>query len=469
MNILDRLVSGGSVAGDTLILISDGTDITLTSSRAGKWNFAGATSYEFDEEIVLLGSSLTYKQYPGAGDVASTVGLVTGSLTGVGEIPVVLRAQSPGSTIEIAMMDSANVARFGMTATGFFGFGGIGTVSSTVMGIVGVTDQSAGFICVPQIDGDDAASLTGVPIGLYASTFESRPGTGTWTSHFAIVCGTAIKTTQNITDRGTIRCSWGSPATAQQGSGFVTTNQYHQWFQGGTFHATARAGAPTVRVTNVYGSYYESLSVGAAKPYANNVYAIYIADQGASDGGVGTGGAAGQGAVNAIFLAGANRQAWRDQDLYIRSDNDGDLDFHADTSLEFTIGANEEWSMTALASTLRDGHNFVLGSTTGTKLGTATTEKLGLWNVTPVIQPAGALQAAITNSTGGTQDGTLVDVATIGVAIAAEVLGRLVKTSKPFGVIAGLGRLLGSMGAMLMALDKLIAKVIPQRTSSPPS
>lgn len=46
---------------------------------------------------------------------------------------------------------------------------------------------------------------------------------------------------------------------------------------------------------------------------------------------------------------------------------------------------------------------------------------IGLYGVTAVIQPAGAAQAAITNSTGGTADGTLVDVTTIGVADPAKV------------------------------------------------
>ncbi len=40
------------------------------------------------------------------------------------------------------------------------------------------------------------------------------------------------------------------------------------------------------------------------------------------------------------------------------------------------------------------GTNIALSATTGTKIGTATSQKLGFWNVTPVIQPAGAAQAA---------------------------------------------------------------------------
>ena len=42
-----------------------------------------------------------------------------------------------------------------------------------------------------------------------------------------------------------------------------------------------------------------------------------------------------------------------------------------------------------------DTYNVILNATTGTKIGTATSQKLGFWNVTPVIQPAGATQAAL--------------------------------------------------------------------------
>lgn len=59
---------------------------------------------------------------------------------------------------------------------------------------------------------------------------------------------------------------------------------------------------------------------------------------------------------------------------------------------------------------LSEGTDFILGTTTGTKIGTATTQKLGFWNATPIVQPASANQAALTNSTGGAYDGTLAAV-----------------------------------------------------------
>lgn len=47
-------------------------------------------------------------------------------------------------------------------------------------------------------------------------------------------------------------------------------------------------------------------------------------------------------------------------------------------------------------TTISEGINLITGATTGTKIGTAVTQKLGLWGVTPVVQPASANQAVVT-------------------------------------------------------------------------
>ncbi len=67
---------------------------------------------------------------------------------------------------------------------------------------------------------------------------------------------------------------------------------------------------------------------------------------------------------------------------------------------------------------LADAANISAGTTSGTKIGTATAQKLGFWNATPVIQPAAAGQAAaaaqaqstLTDSTGGTASTTLAAI-----------------------------------------------------------
>jgi hypothetical protein len=43
--------------------------------------------------------------------------------------------------------------------------------------------------------------------------------------------------------------------------------------------------------------------------------------------------------------------------------------------------------------TVSDGGNVVLGTTTGTKIGTATTQKIGFYNATPVVQPTAVANA----------------------------------------------------------------------------
>ena len=47
--------------------------------------------------------------------------------------------------------------------------------------------------------------------------------------------------------------------------------------------------------------------------------------------------------------------------------------------------------------TMADEGDIAVNATTGTKIGTATTQKLGFFNATPVAQPAAAAQAAVTS------------------------------------------------------------------------
>lgn len=82
------------------------------------------------------------------------------------------------------------------------------------------------------------------------------------------------------------------------------------------------------------------------------------------------------------------------------------------TTKVMTLQGDGELILTG-SLTMADAKNIILNATTGTKIGTATSQKLGFWNATPVIQPAGANQAAITDSTGGTASFTLVDVGAV--------------------------------------------------------
>jgi hypothetical protein len=78
--------------------------------------------------------------------------------------------------------------------------------------------------------------------------------------------------------------------------------------------------------------------------------------------------------------------------------------------------------------TFTDGVDFILGSTNGTKIGTATTEKLGFWNSTPVVQNTGW---SVTNvSSDKTFDANATTVNEL-----ADVLGTLIDTLKTYGIL----------------------------------
>lgn len=65
--------------------------------------------------------------------------------------------------------------------------------------------------------------------------------------------------------------------------------------------------------------------------------------------------------------------------------------------------------------------NFVLDTTTGTKIGTAASQKIGLWNATPIVQPttAGAAATFVTNTSGTVNDTATFDGYTIGQVVKA--------------------------------------------------
>jgi hypothetical protein len=64
--------------------------------------------------------------------------------------------------------------------------------------------------------------------------------------------------------------------------------------------------------------------------------------------------------------------------------------------------------------TVFDGVNLVLGTTTGTKLGTGVTQKLGFWNATPVVQPAAVADATDAASTEARLNDLLGHLRTLG-------------------------------------------------------
>ena len=69
--------------------------------------------------------------------------------------------------------------------------------------------------------------------------------------------------------------------------------------------------------------------------------------------------------------------------------------------VEVHTGSAKLLGFTTTAQTFVDAYNVVFGTSTGTKIGTGTTQKLAFHNSTPVIQRSGAAQAAVA-TTGST-------------------------------------------------------------------
>jgi len=92
----------------------------------------------------------------------------------------------------------------------------------------------------------------------------------------------------------------------------------------------------------------------------------------------------------------------------------------------------------AAALTMGDGINIVADTTTGTKIGTAVTQKLGFWNATPVIQQASAAQAAVTPTSAVTGADTVSAAGVLAAIQAVETLvNRLRLDLVTTGIIKG--------------------------------
>lgn len=79
--------------------------------------------------------------------------------------------------------------------------------------------------------------------------------------------------------------------------------------------------------------------------------------------------------------------------------------------------------------TIADGGNIVLNTTTGTKIGTATTQKIGFWNTTPAVQPPAYTITNDTTDRTYNADATTVDE-------LADIIATMYRDLKAVGIFA---------------------------------
>lgn len=82
-----------------------------------------------------------------------------------------------------------------------------------------------------------------------------------------------------------------------------------------------------------------------------------------------------------------------------------------------------------------DGRKIMLGTTTGTMIGTAITQKLGLWNTTPIVQPSAVGEANGFTAGAGTTV-THVSTFTGNSGTKAYNISDIVKHLKAIGILA---------------------------------
>lgn len=91
-----------------------------------------------------------------------------------------------------------------------------------------------------------------------------------------------------------------------------------------------------------------------------------------------------------------------------------------------------------------DAVNVATGTTTGSKIGTATTQKISFWNATPVVQPAAVPNITTTATTGTlpTADGS-VTIANAATPTVTELLEYCVELETKLENLLGKLRTIG--------------------------
>jgi hypothetical protein len=215
-------------------------------------------------------------------------------------------------------------------------------------------------------------------------------------------------------------------ATTTLSTGALTTQRFTYL----PSQTLAFAGASTA--TNVYGLFAEAAIAGTNATITNNYAAgfsgrVNILSDTAT---IMIGSQVGSTARGAIYI----NQATPNTTNFALSAHQtaGSTYINGSGGVNILYGGNIQIIYADRLSTFGSGlthFDFNFSGTNGTKLGTATTQKIGFWNATPIVQPTTAVAAAILVGGGGT---TLTDTDTFD----GYTLQQIVKALRNTGLLA---------------------------------
>lgn len=282
------------------------------------------------------------------------------SVDGFGQV-VLTSARSGNTLTPLTMNSTATTLGAGAFIGQFWSLSASGATDTTMAGL------SMQLTCTTSASDTGGSSITGFAFEIYEN---GTSGTGAaaiaingFIRHSSTATGMVfIGTQMDIqTDTGAGACDIILYTTAGSNFSAAVTS----WIGYKVVDFT-----PTATITNAYGIYIEDFS-----PATNN-WAIYSAG--------------GQSVHVGKFSIGATTSPTEILDLF------GNLKFPS-------------------------GGNIITDTTTGTKIGTATSQKLSFWNAAPIVQPTTAIAAAtfIANTSGIANDTATFDGYTIGQVVKA--------------------------------------------------
>lgn len=329
----DRLISS---ATSSVILSDDGTDQTLTGNL-GDLNLVAANYFTFDAQGDSAAASSAYLFKPT--DTWALEAASSAELFGI-------RDGDDTSLFSIHLVSAVN-DKLGIE------IGGNNTSGDGIMNVTGVQTLNLGINFVPTFDG--AGAIVGGELGVVSPSFNDikKGSSATWDKGWGILV-TSDSTVANLST-GDSLAGFVSRLTLPKGtnvdlaavSGFWSKESANQLGRG-----------VAADLTNFY--HFRADNAAGTNNIIDNAYGLHVTEQT-------RGGTINNGAFFATATAGYKCIVLRDQDIFISSDADGDMDLNADTSIDLNINGVETFAITDDTMTLRydgtENANWLISST----------------------------------------------------------------------------------------------------------